>query len=144
MRKIVVNKENGALDYPAAINTITLWLQTCTNGRYTITMKRCQQKRSNPQNNIMWVWFAYIADVWTKATGRVFTKEDVYNAYCTLFLPKETPKGRVAGSTSSLSQEEFSEFLDRVRQDALESYGINLPNAEDNFFAALAEEYSNQ
>lgn len=143
MKTLVVTKEKGALDYTSAINTLTLWLQTCTNGKYTITMKKVQETRSNQQNKIMWVWFGLIAREWSEATGRVFTKDDVYNAYCLQFLPIDTPKGRTAGSTSSLTIEQMSEFLERVKADAASEYGIVLPNAEDNFFAALAEEYSN-
>jgi hypothetical protein len=145
MRTIVVTKEHGALDFRATLDTVTLWLHTCLNGKYTISMKKVIDSRTKQQNKIMWVWFAYIANAWKEATGTVFTKEEVHDAYCLLFIPqKTTPKGRVPGSTSSLNQEQMSQFLDQVKQDALESYGIVLPNAEDNFFAALAEEYSNQ
>ena len=68
----------------------------------------------------------------------------MHDAYCLLFIPKETPKGRVAGSTSSLSLEQMKEFLDKVQADAASEYGIQLPNPEDQFFEALAEEYSQQ
>lgn len=143
MRTLEINKERGALDFRAALDTITLWLQTCQNGKYIIAMKKVQETRSNQQNKIMWVWFSHIARAWSEATDRVFLKEDVYNAYCLQFLPVETPKGRAAGSTSKLTVEQMSEFLDRVQADALQEYGIQLPSAEDNFFATLAEEYSN-
>ena len=143
MRTLVITKEHGALDYRAALDAVTLWLQTCANGKYTISMKKVQETRSNQQNKIMWVWFNLIAKAWTEATGRVFTKDDVYNIYCLMFLPIDTPRGRAAGSTSSLTQEQMSEFLERVKADAATEYCIQLPSAEDNFFAALAEEYSN-
>lgn len=143
MRTLVITKEHGALDYRATLDAVTLWLQTCANGKYTISMKKVQETRSNQQNKIMWVWFNLIAKAWTEATGRVFTKDDVYNAYCLMFLPIDTPRGRAAGSTSSLTQEQMSEFLERVKADAATEYGIQLPSAEDNFFVALAEEYSN-
>lgn len=142
-KTLIVTKEHGALDYHATLDTITLWLQTCTNGKYTISMKKVQENRSNQQNKIMWVWFSHIAREWSEATGRVYTKEEVYNAYCLQFLPVNTPKGRAAGHTSTLTMEQMSEFLEKVRADAAQEYGIQLPNAEDNFFAALAEEYSN-
>lgn len=141
MRTLVVTKEHGALDFRATLDAVTLWLQTCANGKYTISMKKVQQKRSDPQNRIMWVWFKIIADAWCDATGRVFTPQDVHDAYCLMFLPIDTPKGRIAGSTSGLSQEQMTEFLDRVQVDAATEYGIQLPNAEDKFFDALAEEY---
>ena len=142
MRTLVITKEHGALDFRAALDSVTLWLQTCANGKYTITMKKVAQKRSTQQNNLMWVWFSTIAQAWSEATGRVFTPQDVHDAYCLLFLPIDTPKGRVPGSTSGLTQDEMTEFLDQVQADVAQEYGIQLPNAEDNFFAALAEEYS--
>lgn len=144
MNTTVFTKESGnESNKDQVLNQVALWLQICTRGKYTISMKRVQETRSNQQNKLMWVWFNTIARAWSEATGRVFTKDDVYNAYCLQFLPIDTPMGRTAGSTSSLTQEKMSEFLDRVKVDALESYGIELPNAEDNFFAALAEEFSN-
>lgn len=142
MRTLIVTKEHGALDYRATLDAVTLWLQTCANGKYTISMKKVQEKRSDPQNKLMWVWFDTIARAWTEATGRVFTKEDAHDAYCLQFLPVETPRGRVAGSTSGLSQDQMTEFLNRVQEDVQAEYGIQLPNPEDDFFAALAEEYS--
>lgn len=144
MRALTVTKEHGTVNSHATLSTISLWLQTCANGEYTITMKRVQKKRSDPQNRLMWMWFGIIARGWSEATGRAFTSEDVHDAYCLLFIPKETPKGRVAGSTSSLSLEQMKEFLDKVQADAASEYGIQLPNPEDQFFEALAEEYSQQ
>ena len=114
MRTLVITKEHGTLDYRATLDAVTLWLQTCANGKYTISMKKVQETRSNQQNKIMWVWFNLIAKAWTEATGRVFTKDDVYNIYCLMFLPIDTPRGRAAGSTSSLTQEQMSEFLDAM------------------------------
>lgn len=144
MKTLVVTKEGGHVaDTQSILNQVLLWLQICTNGKYTISMKKVQETRSNQQNKLMWVWFTTIAHAWSEATGRVFTKEEVYNAYCLQFLPIDSPKGRAAGSTSTLTTDKMSEFLDRVKQDALEQYGIELPSPEDNFFAALAEEYSN-
>ena len=143
MRAITVTKERGSINIRAALDAITVWFQTCANGDYIITMKKVQKKRSDPQNRLMWVWFGIIAQAWSDAAGRVFTPEDVHDAYCLLFLPKETPKGRVAGSTSGLTQDQMSEFLDRVQADAETEYGIQLPSPEDKFFEAIAEEYSN-
>jgi hypothetical protein len=142
-RVLIVNKERGLLDARAALKTIALWLQTCANGKYTIAMKRVQEKRSNPQNRLMWSWFTIIAQAWSEATGRTFTQQDVHDAYCLMFLPVDTPKGRIAGSTSSLSQEQMTEFLNNVQADAQTEYGIQLPSGEDIFFAELAAEYCN-
>lgn len=66
MRTLVVTKEHGALDFRATLDAVTIWLQTCANGKYTISMKKVQEKRSDPQNKLMWVWFATIARAWER------------------------------------------------------------------------------
>ena len=106
-------------------------------------MKKVQQKRSNRQNNYIWACFSVIAKAWTEGTGRVFTAQEVHDAYCTALIPIDTPKGRVPGSTSSLTQDKMSWFIDSVREDAKE-YGVELPSPEDEFFTTLAEEFSNE
>lgn len=143
MREMTVVKERGAVDYHAAFETLNRWLQSCANGEYTISMKRCQKKRTDPQNKLMWVWFGIIAREWTDSQGYVITPEDVHDVYCTLFLPKNTPKGRIAGSTSGLSVEAMTEFLNRVQADAETEYGIQLPSPEDKFLEEWAAEYCN-
>lgn len=87
----------------------------------------------------MWLWFSAIADEWSDATGRVFTRQNVHDAYCYMFLPIDTPKGRIAGSTSVLNTEQMTEFLNRVQADAQTEYGITLPDPDDYNFAAWAK-----
>ena len=139
-RLVVYNKDRYTNNSSEVIERVMLWLSTALNGNYTIEMKRFGDKRSISQNKLMWLWFKAIADAWSEATGKVFTKDEVHDAYCQMFLPIDTPKGRVGGSTSGLSTEEMSEFLDRVNADA-SSDGIELLNPEDNFFEQWAAQY---
>ena len=143
-RAIIITKNKGAVDYNSAIVTVNQWLQLCPNGTYVLTLKRKQQRRSISQNSLMWLWFAAIAEAWTDAVGVTFTSQDVHDAYCLMYIPKETPKGRVAGSTSSLTTEQMTEFLNKVQADAQTEYGISLPNPEEQYFEAWAEQYNNQ
>jgi hypothetical protein len=103
-------------------------------------MKKVVEKRSISQNKLMWLWFSAIADAWSDATDRAFTRNDVHDAYCLMFLPIDTPKGRVCGSTSGLSTEEMSEFLEKVHEDAADD-GITLLNPEDKMFEQWAMQY---
>ncbi|MBR1525056.1 MAG: hypothetical protein IJ640_00150 [Prevotella sp.] len=144
MKTLTISKERGAVDYTSAQRTLAMWLQTCPNGRYTLSLRRVQQKRSRPQNNLMWMWFDIIAQAWSEATGQVFTSQEVHDAYCLMFLPKSTPKGRVAGNTSTLTTEQMADFLSRVQADAQTEYGISLPDPDDQYYEAMAEYYSNQ
>ena len=139
-RLVVYNKDRYTNNSSEVIERVMLWLSTALNGNYTIEMKRFGDKRSISQNKLMWLWFKAIADAWSEATCKVFTKDEVHDAYCQMFLPIDTPKGRVGGSTSGLSTEEMSEFLDRVNADA-SSDGIELLNPEDNFFEQWAAQY---
>lgn len=141
MKRIVVyNRDKGTTNSPEVLETIQLWLDTVRNGQYTIEMKKVVEKRSISQNRLMWLWFSAIADAWSDATGRVFTRDEVHDAYCLMFLPIDTPKGRVGGSTSGLSTEDMSEFLEKVHADAADD-GITLLNPEDKMFELLAMQY---
>lgn len=141
MKRIVVySKDNGTTNSPEVLETIQLWLGTARSGRYTIEMKKTGDKRSISQNKLMWLWFSAIADAWSEATGRAFTRDEVHDAYCQMFLPIDTPKGRVGGSTSGLSTEEMSEFLEKVHADAADD-GITLLNPEDKMFELWAMQY---
>ena len=143
-REIEIVKMNGLVDYPRTMGVVNQWLNTCTNGTYTLTLKRKQQKRSVSQNALMWLWFAAIAEAWTEACGYGITSQDVHDAYCMLLIPKDTPKGKVAGSTRMLTTEQMTDFLNRVQADAASEYGITLPNPEDQYFEAWAEQYQQQ
>jgi hypothetical protein len=141
MKRIVVySKDNGTTNSPEVLDMVQLWLGTVRNGQYTIEMKKVVEKRSISQNKLMWLWFSAIADAWSDATGKVFTRNEVHDAYCLMFLPIDTPKGRVGGSTSGLSTEDMSEFLDRVHADAA-GEGIVLLNPEDRLFEQWAMQY---
>ena len=141
MKRIVVySKDNGTTNSPEVLETIQLWLDTVRNGQYTIEMKKVVEKRSISQNKLMWLWFSAIADAWSDATDRAFTRNDVHDAYCLMFLPIDTPKGRVGGSTSGLRTEEMSEFLEKVHADAADD-GITLLNPEDKMFEQWAMQY---
>ena len=141
MKRIVVyNRDKGTTNSPEVLETIQLWLGTVRKGQYTIEMKKVMEKRSISQNRLMWLWFSAIADAWSDATGRVFTRDEVHDAYCLMFLPIDTPKGRVGRSTSGLSTEDMSEFLEKVHADAADD-GITLLNPEDKMFELWAMQY---
>lgn len=141
-RTYAIKKHNGEYNGHDVVLAVTMWLQSISNGDYILTLKRVSQPRTTPQNRLMWLWFKIIAYAWSEAYGRTFTPTDVHDAYCLLFLPKETPKGRVAGSTSSLTTEQMTEFLNKVQADAQTEYGIELPNPEDKHFEDMVAMYN--
>lgn len=145
VRQVIIDKQKGTVpNYQSVISTLDSWLCSCGNGQYILSLKRKQTKRSISQNSLMWLWFAAIAQAWEDATGWAWNAQDVHDAYCLMFLPKNTPKGRIAGSTSALTTEQMTEFLNKVQADAQTEYGIQLPNPEDQYFETWAEQYNNQ
>ncbi len=128
----------------STIGIIGMWMNVAANGEYTITMERVRNRRTVSQNQLMWLWFKCIAEAWTQATGYTYTKDDVHDAYCLLFLPVDTPKGRIAGRTRGMTTSQMSEFLSKVQADAASEYGITLPDPEDQLFEAWANEYADR
>lgn len=125
-------KENGGhVSVMGIASILEMWCKTASAGEYIITMERCRNPRSIKQNNLMWMWFEAIAREWSDATGRGYTKEQVKDMYCTLFLPVCTPAGTVGGSTSGLTTEQMTEFLGNVQAHAATEYGIQLPSPDD-------------
>lgn len=125
-------KEKGeSVSYTGLASILEMWCKTALDGEYVITMERCKSARSARQNNLMWMWFEAIAREWADATGRGYTKEQVKEMYCTLFLPVSTPAGVIGGSTSGLTTEQMTEFLNNVQAHAATEYGIQLPSPDD-------------
>ena len=145
-RVVFITKQGGQVSgMDACISALNTWMQFAANGTYAVSLERKREQRSIPQNKLMWMWFKAIADVWSDATGRKYLSEDVHDAYCIMFLPREAPNGmRYAGSTSALTKEEMTDFLNKVHADAATEYGITLPNPDDQLFEAWAAQYNNQ
>lgn len=114
------------------------WLK---NGDYTIILKRKNTKRSLSQNDLMWLWFTCIQD----ETGT--PKEYVYKHYCKKFLMINmlvfNHQVEFFYKTSSeLTKEEMTEFLNNIQADAATELGITLPNPEDRYFELFQQQYS--
>lgn len=111
-----------------------------SNGTYTITIKRASEKRSIPQNDLMWMWLECIE----RETGT--QKDDVYMYYCKKFLMKTIQVGdrmeRIYTTSSKLNKEQMTEFLNRIKDDALVELGIRLPEPNDRFFEQFYAQYN--
>ena len=111
-----------------------------SNGSYTITIKKASQKRSIPQNDLMWMWLTCIE----RETGT--PKDDVYMYYCKRYLMKTIQIGdkqeRIYNTSSKLSAAEMTEFLNHIQADAATELGIRLPLPEDRFFEAFYQQFN--
>jgi hypothetical protein len=138
MAKVVTMKKEGErLVFDTELPYI---FSTLANGTYHITIKKASQKRSIPQNDLMWMWLACIE----RETGT--PKDDVYMYYCKKFLMKTISIGsrqeRIYNTSSKLSSEEMTEFLNKIQADAAAELGIRLPQPEDRFFEQFYAQFN--
>ena len=132
-----MTKNDGRLTFDVELPYVFSLL---ANGKYTITIKRANEKRSIPQNDLMWMWLTCIE----RETGT--PKEDVYMYYCKKFLMKTIQIGdkleHIYNTSSKLNQEQMSEFLTKIQIDALTELGITLPKPEDRFFENFYSQFN--
>ena len=138
MAKVVTMKKDGErLTFDQELPYVFSLL---SNGAYTITIKKASTKRSIPQNDLMWMWLTCIE----RETGT--PKDDVYMYYCKKFLIKTIQIGerqeRIYNTSSKLTSEEMTEFLNKIQADAATELGIRLPLPEDRFFEAFYAQFN--
>lgn len=113
---------------------------TLANGTYHITVKRASEKRSIPQNDLMWMWLTCIE----RETGTA--KDDVYMYYCKKFLMKTIQVGSklecIYNTSSKLNTDQMTDFLNKIQADAKMELGIDLPQPEDRFFEAFYNQFN--
>lgn len=136
-KTVLMTKNDGRLTFDVELPYVFSLL---ANGKYTITIKRANEKRSIPQNDLMWMWLTCIE----RETGT--PKEDVYMYYCKKFLMKTIQIGdkleHIYNTSSKLNQEQMSEFLTKIQIDALTELGITLPKPEDRFFENFYSQFN--
>ena len=136
-KTVIMTKNEGRLTFDVELPYVFSLL---ANGKYTITIKRANEKRSIPQNDLMWMWLTCIE----RETGT--PKDDVYMYYCKKFLMKTIQVGnkmeRIYNTSSKLNMEQMTEFLNKIQVDAATELGITLPKPEDRFFEQFYAQYN--
>ena len=136
-KTVIMTKNDGRLTFDVELPYVFSLL---ANGKYTITIKRANEKRSIPQNDLMWMWLTCIE----RETGT--PKDDVYMYYCKKFLMKTIQVGnkmeRIYNTSSKLNMEQMTEFLNKIQVDALTELGITLPKPEDRFFEQFYAQFN--
>lgn len=136
-KTVLMTKNDGRLTFDVELPYVFSLL---ANGKYTITIKRANEKRSIPQNDLMWMWLTCIE----RETGT--PKDDVYMYYCKKFLMKTIQVGnkmeRIYNTSSKLNQEQMTEFLNKIQVDAATELGITLPKPEDRFFEQFYAQFN--
>lgn len=136
-KTVLMTKNEGRLTFDVELPYVFSLL---ANGKYTITIKRANEKRSIPQNDLMWMWLTCIE----RETGT--PKDDVYMYYCKKFLMKTIQVGskmeRIYNTSSKLNMEQMTEFLNKIQVDAATELGITLPKPEDRFFEQFYAQFN--
>ena len=136
-KTVIMTKNEGRLTFDVDLPYVFSLLK---NGKYTITIKKASEKRSVPQNDLMWMWLTCIE----RETGT--PKDDVYMYYCKKFLMKTIKVGdreeRIYTTSSKLNMEQMTEFLNKIQVDAATELGITLPKPEDRFFEAFYAQFN--
>ena len=136
-KTVLMTKNDGRLTFDVELPYVFSLL---ANGKYTITIKRANEKRSIPQNDLMWMWLTCIE----RETGT--PKDDVYMYYCKKFLMKTIQVGnkmeRIYNTSSKLKMEQMTEFLNKIQVDAATELGITLPKPEDRFFEQFYAQFN--
>ena len=121
---------------------INTWLKSIGHGLWVLKLERKQSNRSISQNRLMWLWFDAIAQEFTEASEETYSREVIKEYFCRKFRPLRMPDGEiVGGSTSCMTTEEMSEFLEKVRAYTLTTWGIELKSPEDKMFDQWRNQY---
>jgi hypothetical protein len=135
-KTVTMRKQDGRLTFDQELPYVFSLL---ANGTYNIIIKRASEKRSIPQNDLLWMWLACIE----RETGT--PKDDIYMYYCKKFLMKTIRVGnrdeRIYTTSSKLTKEQMTMFLNQIQADAASELGITLPTPQDRFFEAFYAEY---
>lgn len=143
-REITFNKNKlfDSIKQGEVLYSAGIWLSSIPNGTWVLKLERKPTQRTLSQNALMWVWMDAIAEEWSEATDRYYSRDVVKEFLCRKYLPLEMPDGSVVGgSTSGLTTEQMGEFMDKVQAYAATEWGITLLNPEDKMFEQWRNQY---
>ncbi len=134
MRQIV-SKETLANNWDELGKRIQATWDWEVHPRIEIECRPAKSRRSPDQNALFWKWMEELSWYFSKR-GNALTKDDAHDLMCHTFLGyEEKTIGRTLvtkmRTTSKLSVEEFSEFLDKIDAWAADK-GCYLPTPADS------------
>lgn len=107
-----------------------LWCEALGDGEAVLTLGRTSKIRSVKANSYLWGWvYESIVNEIHKTTG--ISREDIHamaKARAKKYvITKDNKVYEAVASTSSMTDEEFSKFVEGVKQWALEEFGVVVP-----------------
>ena len=112
-KTVLMTKNDGRLTFDVELPYVFSLL---ANGKYTITIKRANEKRSIPQNDLMWMWLTCIE----RETGT--PKDDIYMYYCKKF-----------GTASHIKNEKL-EMIDAIEAEINSKTSYSITRCIENMF----------
>lgn len=105
------------------------------DGVYRVTVEKYKKNRSNAQSRLYWLWLGIIGN----DTGN--SPEDLHEIMKLRFLGTEKIQSmgysiEIARSTTKLSTQEFTDYLDKI-DTLMRSIDIILPHPADLYYEAM-------
>ena len=113
---------------------------------FEIILQDHDDTRSLAQNRLMWYWFGVIRRHVLATQGKFFSKDQIHDFFCEMFLPKITEEimGKIITrqqTTRDLKVKEFSELLNQIELYCFDTKELSLvlPRRDDLYYAAMGK-----
>ena len=110
---------------PDNITVFKSWLKKLEGKEVQIIIEKRKNIRSLKANNYYWLLIELIA----QELG--YTKEEAHEAFKWMFLKKHNVKIPTVRSTSDLDNEEFTDYIEKVKVFSAQELNMFLPEPED-------------
>jgi hypothetical protein len=131
--KTIILRSDIQADYATKI--INGLPKDASKPKWCVVIEKYAKQRSVEQNSLYWKWMSVIAEA--KPQGILMGRDKWHYAFAIMFLePVEIPDLRTGEvrqcprSTKSLNTGEFSEYMNKIEEWAIEN-GVILPTPED-------------
>jgi hypothetical protein len=120
--------EDGALRFSEPMRWRTR-LAALRGKRLTVTVEREVKRRGDPVNRYYWgVVVRAVADYLSIGRALPLSKDDAHYVLCSAFIGmEETPLGRLPCHSSTLTSEQFSTFVERIKAHAATEWKLPIP-----------------
>lgn len=127
-------------DKPFLINLIR---ELDINDKMSWEIKKLSRPRSLSQNALLWLWLTAIEN----ETGQ--PKNDVYMLFCSMFAPQKHIEmfgflEPVLVTSSQMDSKQFTDFLNEIKQFAMDELTIDLPEPSEKRFDEFYQTYYSQ
>jgi hypothetical protein len=101
----------------------------------TITLEREVQRRGDPANRYYWAAVApAVAEYLSIGRPLPLSKDDAHRVLCSAFIgTEETPLGPTPCHSSTLTSEQFSVFIERIKAHAASEWGLHIPGPDEQW-----------